>query len=205
VLNDDVTGRDSLGTIGERFKSMAVTRQLTTAGQLERMPRDPLNRYELVQGELVRMTPVGGEHGVVAVNFVARLVAHVKPRHLGAVMVEVGYRLTSDPDTVRAPDISFLAAERIPPGGVPAGFVAGAPDLAIEVVSPDDAAAEIEAKVQGYLAYGTRLVLVVHPRTRTVTVYRRDGTARVLRSGDMIDGEDVVPDFQLAVDELFSA
>jgi hypothetical protein len=95
VLNDDVTGRDSLGTIGERFKSMAVTRQLTTAGQLERMPRDPLNRYELVQGELVRTTPVGG-------------------------------RLTSDPDTVRAPDISFLAAERIPPGGVPAGFVAGA-------------------------------------------------------------------------------
>lgn len=184
---------------------MALTRPRSTAEQLERMPRDPLNRYELVQGELVRMTPVGGEHGVVAANFTARLLEHVRPRRLGAVMVEVGYRLTSDPDTVRAPDISFVGAARLPAGGVPRGYIAGAPDLAVEVVSPEDTAAEIEAKVQEYLTHGSRLVLVAHPRTRTVTAYRPDGSARVLRSGDVIDGEDVVPEFRLAVDELFSA
>lgn len=183
---------------------MAVTKQLTTAEQLERMPRDPLNRYELVRGKLVRMAPVGWEHGLVAVKFAARLLDHVERRHLGAVVVEVGYRLSSNPDTVRAPDISFLSAERIPPGGL-RSYVTGAPDLAIEVVSPDDTAAEIEAKVQEYLAYGTRLVLVVHPQTRTITAYRPDGSARVVRSGDVIDGEEVVPDFRLPVDELFPA
>jgi Uma2 family endonuclease len=184
---------------------MAVTRTLVTAADLERMPRDPLNRYELVQGELVRMTPVGGEHGEIALRFGARLLEHVKARDLGTVMVEVGFRLTTDPDTVRAPDISFLGAERVPPGGVPRGYITGAPDLAVEVVSPDDTAAEIDAKVQEYLAHGSRLVLVVHPRTRTVTAYLPDGAARVLRAPDAIDGGDVLPGLSLPVDQLFGA
>jgi Uma2 family endonuclease len=120
-------------------------------------------------------------------------------------MVEVGFRLTTDPDTVRAPDISFLGAERVPPGGVPRGYITGAPDLAVEVVSPDDTAAGIDAKVQEYLAHGSRLVLVVHPRTRTVTAYLPDGAARVLRAPDAIDGGDVLPGLSLPVDQLFGA
>lgn len=183
---------------------MTETRALLTAEALERLPRDPLQRYELVRGELVTMTPVGGEHGVIAAKFAARLLLHVEQHQLGVVMVEAGYRLESNPDTIRGPDVSFLSTARIPAGGLPKGFIPGAPDLAVEVVSPDDVAADVEAKVQEYLAHGVRLVLVVHPRTRTVTAYRPDGTARVLRSGDAVDGADVVPAFTLAVDDLFA-
>jgi Uma2 family endonuclease len=164
---------------------MATTVQRpVTAEVLARLPRDPVERYELVQGELVRMTPVGGEHGKVAARFTARLLAHVEPRRLGEVMVEVGYRLATDPDTVRAPDVSFVASARVPSGALPSGFISGPPDLAVEV---------------------TRLVFVVHPRTRTVTAYRADGSARILRSGDNLDGDDVVIEFSLPVDELFSS
>jgi Uma2 family endonuclease len=184
---------------------MAATKTLVTADDLLRMPRDPRARYELVRGELVPMTPVGGEHGRITMRFGSRLLSHVEPLGLGEVMVEVGFRLTRDPDTVRAPDISFVSAERVPPHGLPAGYIAGAPDLAVEVVSPDDTAAEIEAKVHEYLAHGVRLVLVVHPRTQSVTAYRPDGSARLFRSGEAIDGGDVVPGFSLPVDELFRA
>lgn len=182
---------------------MAVARKLMTAGELERMPDDGC-RYELVQGELVRMAPVNLEHGQIALRFGARLLAYVEARGLGAVAVETGYRLVSDPDTVRGPDVSFVAAARVPTEGRSKGFLGIAPDLGVEVVSPDDTAAEIEGKVQDYLAAGTRMVLVVHPRTRTVTAYRPDGSARVLRAGETIDGEDVVPGFSLPVRELFA-
>ena len=76
------------------------------------MPRDPLARYELVHGQLVRMPSIGGEHGAITVRFASKLLAYVEPRRMGEVMVEVGYRLTRDPDTVRAPDVSFLAADQ---------------------------------------------------------------------------------------------
>lgn len=98
-----------------------------------------------------------------------------------------------------------MTADRVPPGGLPRGFIPGPLDLAAEVISPEGPASEVDAKVQEYLAHGTRLVLVVHPRTRTVTAYRPDGSARVLRSGDSIDGWDIIPGFSLPVDELFSS
>lgn len=182
---------------------MPVAGKLMTADDLERMPDDGY-RYELVKGALVRMAPVNLEHGQIALRIGARLLAHVEPRGLGAVAVEAGYRLASDPDTVRGPDVSFVATARIPTEGRSTGFLTIAPDLAVEVVSPDDTAAEIEAKVQDYIAAGTRMVLVVHPRTQTVTVYRPDGSARVLRAGEAIDGADVVPSFSLPVRDLFA-
>jgi Uma2 family endonuclease len=184
--------------------AMATVKNLLSAEELERMS-GLRERHELVRGELVRVTPVGGRHGHVATKFAARLLGHVEQHRLGAVMVEAGYILTRSPDTVRAPDISFLAASRIPPEGLPDGFITGAPDLAIEVVSPDDTATEIDAKVQEYLRAGTRLVAVVQPRTRTLTTYRPDGTARVLQAAERFDGVDVVPGFSLPLEDLFSA
>lgn len=183
---------------------MAIAKAITTAGELRRVPDNGF-RYELVRGELIRMPPVGPEHGRTAVDLASPLREHVEEHRLGWVMVEVGYRLERDPDTVRAPDVSFLAASRIPPTGLPPGYVEGAPDVAAEVVSPDDTAAEIEEKVQEYLRHGSRLVLVVHPRTRTVTAYRPDGSARVLRGDDTIEGGDVVPGFALSIRALFRA
>jgi Uma2 family endonuclease len=175
--------------------AMAITSATTTAEELWRVPDNGF-RYELARGKLIRMPPVGPEHGRTAVDLAGPLREHVERHRLGWVMVEVGYRLERDPDTVRAPDVSFLAASRIPPTGLPPGYVEGSPDLAAEVVSPDDTAAGIEEKVQE---------LVVYPRTRTVTAYGPDGGARVLRGDDVIEGGDVVPGFALSIRALFRA
>jgi Uma2 family endonuclease len=181
----------------------SVSKPMMTAQELEHMPRGD-ERRELVSGELIRMAPVGREHGAIAVRLAARLLEFVEPRGLGEVGVEVGYVLSRDPDTVRAPDVSFVAASRVPPGA-PKGFVSGAPDLAIEIVSPDDTASQLDLKVQEYLTAGASLVWIVHPATRTITAYRPDGTARVFRSSDRLEGEDAISGFELPVQDVFRA
>lgn len=181
---------------------MEATKVLMTAEDLLKMP-DGGRCYELVKGELVEMSPPGGQHGRIAARLAARLLAHVEPRQLGQVVVESGYRLESDPDTVRGPDVSFLRASRIPPEGLPTSFIPGAPDLAIEIVSPDDTVDEIHTKVDEYLAHGSQQVWVVHPATRTVTVFYADGATRRLRKDEILDGGDVIPGFAMRVEELF--
>lgn len=174
-----------------------------TAEDLLRLPEDG-RRYELVRGELIEMTSPGGQHGRIASRLDRRLGQFVETNALGEVMVEAGFCLECSPDTVRGPDVSFLAADRVPPEGLPAGFIAGAPDLAVEIVSPNDTAAKVQAKAQDYLTHGTWLVWVVEPETRTVLVYRPDGSAQLLGADDSLEGEDVVPGFVLPVRELFT-
>ena len=118
-------------------------------------------------------------------------------------MVETGFRLTVQPDTVRSPDISFLAAAKIPSTGLPEGYIDGPPDLAVEIVSPGDTASEIQDKVQDYLAYGTQMVWVVYPQQRIVIIHYPDGTARTLRETDTLSGESMIPDFSCQVAEIF--
>lgn len=125
---------------------------------------------------------------------------------LGEVFADgVGYILARGPDLVRIPDVSFIARERLPAGVVPEGFIPGAPDLAVEIVSPGDRAEEIYGKVREYLGAGTRLVWVVWPRYRAVTAYTPDGQVRELGQDDELDGGDVLPGFQARVAELFGA
>lgn len=182
---------------------MVVTKTRMTAEELMRLPHDGY-RYELVEGEL-RMTPVGGEHGDIAGVMAYFLIHHVRPRQLGKVVVETGFCLECQPDTVVAPDVAFLSAARVPPGGrLPRKFISGAPDLAVEVLSPTNTASEIQAKVRDYLAHGTRLVWVIDPDVPTVTVYRADGSTQSLQASDVLRGEDVVPGFALQVAELFA-
>lgn len=180
-----------------------TTKTLFTAEDLWQLPEGG-RWYELVKGELIEMTPPGSMHGKVALRLARHLQAHVDAYQLGEVMVESGFRLESEPDTVRGPDVSFIAADRVPPEGLPDGFFPGAPDLAVEVVSPGDTNAEIQDRVMDYLTHGTRLVWVVRPRRRTVTVHSPDGTACVLSEADVLDGEDVVPGFTLFLQELFA-
>ena len=106
-------------------------------------------------------------------------------------------------DTVRAPDVAFVARERYP-NGLPKEFVDGPPDIAVEVVSPSDTHAEVMVKVGEYLDAGARLVWVVSRGTRSVTVHRPDGTAHTLRGDDILSGEDVLPSFEIRVGELLS-
>lgn len=178
-------------------------KELTTAGELLQL-LESQQRYELVRGELLEMTPPGGLHGFVAVEIGALLHQAVKAKRLGSVMVETGYRLATDPDTVRSPDVSFLAADKIPPTGLPEGFISGPPDLAVEIVSPNDTATEIQAKVQDYLTHGAQLVWVIYPQQRLVVVYRPDGTAKTVHEADTLTAAPLIPDFSCQVAQIFS-
>jgi len=182
---------------------MTTTLQRSTASELFAMPDDGF-RYELVKGELRQMSPSGWEHGVVVVNVTLLLGQYVKTNNLGlCVGAETGFKIASDPDTVRAPDLAFVRRERIPEGGVPKKFWQGAPDLAVEVVSPGDTRAEVEEKVGDWLDAGARAVWVVNPRRRRVSVYRPGTDVVRLSEGDELDGGEVVPGFRCKVSEIF--
>jgi Uma2 family endonuclease len=189
----------------ERMKevTMSTTTTLTTADELFMMPDDGF-RYELVRGEVRRMPPAGSEHGAVIMNMGTPLDQFVRAHDLGVVFgAETGFKIASEPDTVRAPDLAFVRRERIPAGGIPRGFWPGAPDLAVEVVSPGDTYTEVEEKVNDWLNAGTRMVLVLNPRTRTVAVYTSHTAVERLTDSDTLDGGEVLPGFACRVAELF--
>jgi Uma2 family endonuclease len=174
---------------------------ITTAEQLAQATG--LGRCELVRGELVMMSPSGFQHGRIVAQLTHALVQHVKEGRLGIVTgAETGFRLGRDPDTVRAPDVALVRAERVPPVE-PSGFFEGAPDLAVEVLSPGDRVGEVSAKIQDWLAAGCRLVWVVDPGTRTVTQYRSRSEIALLTAAETLAGGDVVPGFSLPVAEIF--
>ena len=150
------------------------------------------------------MSPAGFDHGGIAGNIALALGVFVKPRFLGTVVTaETGFRIARDPDTVRAPDVAFVRADRIPPGGVK-GFFQGPPDIAVEVVSPNDRASEVTAKAQDWLQAGCPLVWVVDPETRTVSVYRSRKEIAILTAADTLTGGDVLPEFSVLVAEIFA-
>lgn len=183
---------------------MSTTTQPFTAEQLWRMPDDNF-RYELVEGVLIKMAPTGFEHGDIAVTLAAMLWQHVKTHKLGKVLAaETGFKLASDPDTVLAPDASFIRQEEFDRVGMTRKFWPGAPDLAAEVMSPDDSTRKAEEKARMWLDYGTRMVWVVNPKRRTVSVFRPEVETVVLSEGDTLDGQDVVPGFSCRVDEIFA-
>jgi Uma2 family endonuclease len=173
-----------------------------TAQELAELAGDGA-RYELVEGVLHTMTPAGGSHGLVGATLLGRMYAVVAAGNLGRLFTaETGFMLGRDPDTVRAPDVAFVRAERVPEARVP-GFPAMAPDLVAEVVSPYDRAVEVSGKALAWLDAGVRLVWVVDPENRTVTVHR-PGSASVLRSRDTLSGEDVLVGFALPLEELWA-
>ena len=161
------------------------------------------DRYELVRGELHEVTPPGGEHGEVACNAAYLVKHHVKKNKLGKVLVESGFYIERNPDTVRGPDVAFYSLATLPASGLPKTFVTFSPDLAIEIVSPNDSSEDVEEKVQEYLKAGVKRVWAVHPRTRSVYVYGPGATVRILHENDDLTGEDVLPGFQCKVHELF--
>lgn len=174
---------------------------LMTADALLRAPI-PNKRTELVRGVLVVREPAGSTHGIVAMNLGAALAVYVKHVGAGAVFAaETGFKLESNPDTVRAPDAAFVARERVPPRGA-SGFAALAPDLVVEVLSPDDRPGEVLAKVADWLSAGTRLVWVVDPERRVARVYREDGSETVITERETLEGEAVLPGFSCALAEV---
>jgi Uma2 family endonuclease len=183
-----------------------ATRTRLTAEDLWRMGEGDVRR-ELVDGEVIEMTPAGGLHGVVTGKVYRRIADHVYSQRLGEVVVgDVGFVLSlpSDPERVRALDVAFVSTGRLPEGRVPQGFIRGAPDLAVEVLSPSDNPVEVQQKVRDYLEAGTRLVWVIAPQARTATIYRPDGSARLVREPEGLDGEEVVPNLAIALAEVLA-
>ncbi|GMU23802.1 MAG: hypothetical protein AMXMBFR13_38800 [Phycisphaerae bacterium] len=182
---------------------MTTTPGLMTADDLWNLPDDGM-RHELVRGQLRTMAPAGFEHGGTGMTLGILLGQHVRAKGLGLLLnADTGFLLRSDPDTVRAPDIAFVSRARLDKTGVPKKFFPGAPDLAVEVVSPGDTVDEVEEKVEDYLLAGTRLIWIVNPRRRTVTIRRPGVRAEILKESDQLTGEDVVPGFSCTVGELF--
>ncbi len=175
-----------------------------TADELLAMPDDG-NRYELVKGELRMAPPPGWEHGEITMKLAGPLYQHVKNNNLGVVFAaETGFKLESKPDTVRAPDVAFMRRERALRIGRVPGYSSGAPDLAVEVLSPSDRTIEVEEKVAEWLEAGARMVWVVSPKLHTVTVYHSLTDIVTFTEKDTLDGGDVVSGFQIKVAEIFA-
>lgn len=182
---------------------MSATTQLMTAEELLLLPRGKF-RYELVKGELKTMSPSGSEHGVIVVNVTLLVGQHVKANNLGIVFgAETGFKIEENPDTVLAPDVAFIRRENIPETGIPKKYWPGAPDLAVEVLSPGDRVAEVEKKVDEWLSARASAVWVVNPKRKSVTVYRSQNNAVILMENDELEGQDVVPGFRCRVAEIF--
>lgn len=184
---------------------MDVATRMMTADELFMMPHGNF-RYELMKGELIKMSPTGGKHGILTIRLGAALVQHVEANNLGeAFGAETGFILATNPDTVRAPDAAFVSRERIPPGDFPEKFWPGAPDLAVEVLSPSDTLYEVEEKIEQYLEAGVKLVWIVNPKRRTVTIYQPNIEPQTLSEVDTLDGREVVPGFQYSLARLFAS
>ncbi len=157
-------------------------------------------RFELERGELVEMVRPGFEHGRIAVNVAATLRAYVKPAQLGQVVVETGFYLERNPDTVRGPDVAYFPVEKLPTD--PTRFAEEAPDLAVEVVSPNDRSDALEERVRQFLGAGVTEVWVLYPRTRTLHRFRSDW-AEVLSAGQRIEQVPCLPGFACGLDDFF--
>jgi Uma2 family endonuclease len=183
---------------------MSTTIQTTTADDLLRMADDGF-RYELVRGELRKMSPAGQRHGRIAMKVSTSLDNHVTANKLGLVYAaETGFLISSRPDTVRAPDVAFLSQKRLDDVGDVEGYWPGAPDLVIEVISPGDTYIEVQEKVLEWLDAGARMVVVINPRKQVVTDYRSLDDIVVLTENETLDGGDVVPGWSIMVRDIFA-
>ena len=179
----------------------AIQQIYVTADELHAMPEDGF-KYELVRGELVKMPPAGFEHGDIGSEISTHLHSHVRSMRLGRVVsADTGYQLAAD--HVLAPDVSFVSESRLPASGPPEGFFQGAPDLAVEVISPSEREQHITQKVADYLRYGCKMVVVVRPRTRRVEVHSPSRETQILEPGDVLDGGIAVPGWQLPITDIF--
>lgn len=182
----------------QRISSVPYSATLMTAEDLQANPVE--NKCtELVAGHILVREPPGYRHGFVAARLLVAIANHVNARALGIVLAaETGFTLFRNPDTVRASDVAFIRAERVPAESRNT-YPEFAPDLAVEVLSPSDRAGKVLSKIGDWLDAGARLVWVVDPVRRAARVYRADGSVSSLSAGDTLDGEDVLPGLSIQV------
>lgn len=182
----------------------AVAQKLITAEEFAKMPDPPDgSKQELERGVIVTMPPPAFLHGLIQGQISALLLHFVKKARLGRVTVETGLVTERDPDSVRGPDISFWSAERLPFDQMPEVYPDVAADMCVEVLSPSDRKKNVGQKIREYFIRGVRMVWIVDPDERSVTVYRKPGDGRVLWEDATVTGEDVLPGFSCRVSEFF--
>lgn len=180
-----------------------VAARLVTADELLRDFAD--QRCELIEGKVRKMSPTGFEHGGVVDEIAYQLNVVVRANGLGRVLIaEAGFLLHRDPDTVLAPDVSFVSAKNLAAVGSTKKFFPAAPDLAVEVVSPSDTAPEVHQRARRWIEAGCRAVWVAWPDDRSVTVYRALDDVKILTEDAVLDGAEVVPGFSCAVSQFFA-
>lgn len=182
----------------------ATTKKLLTAEEFMQLPDPPDgSQQELDRGVIVTMPPPKGIHGICCAAVAILIGQHVKQKKLGYLTSnDTGTILERDPDTVRGPDVAFYSFRRVPK--VPDGYFEVAPDLAVEVLSPDSSFSKLQRKVEQYLKSGASLVWVFDPEVRTVTIYRPKQQPETLEESETLSGEKVLPGFSHRVSEFFS-
>jgi Uma2 family endonuclease len=190
-------------TLSKSTSEPIPEKKIWTDEEFMALPDDG-HRYELVNGELIEMGNSGAKHGYVAIVLSSALFTVVLAKKLGAMFdSSTAFKMKSG--NKRSPDISFVAKERLQGlEELPDGFLEGAPDLAIEILSPTNTIEEIHAKLVEYFENGAQLVWIIHPNERYILVYRcAQEPDRLLKSTDFLDGEELIPSFSLPVAELF--
>ena len=178
--------------------------EIKSAEQLYALPSNG-NRVELVKGVLVVMSPAGSEHGRIASRILVRLGTHVERNALGETFAaETGFLIETNPDTVRAPDAAFISHRKFNAVVPSTGYLPLAPDLVVEVVSPNDSFSDVEAKAEQWLCAGSEIVLVADPKNETLMVYRCKSEIQVLHTGETFSSGDVCKNWQLAVNDVFN-
>ena len=180
-----------------------ATRTVLTVDQFAQLPDDD-QLHELDEGELITMAPAGGMHGLTERTITRRLDRYLDAHpELGEILPsDTGFVLRRDPDVVRSPDLAFLRMEKV--RAIPEdGFIEGAPDLAVEIVSPSESATALDRKIRQYLQAGTQVVWVVHRKTREVHVFEAPGTSRYLTEEDALEAPALLPGFSVQVKDLF--
>lgn len=179
------------------------TKTLMTADELLKMPVDGY-RYELNEGELKKMSPGGGKHGAAIGKFTGYLAFHVYENDLGTVCgAETGYKVKTNPDSVIAPDVSFISKERIPESEIPDGYLTIIPELVVEVLSPNDSKKEVAAKITAWFDFGVSVVILINPRKQIVEIYRSLINVTNLDENAILDLSDIIVGFSYPVSKFF--
>jgi Uma2 family endonuclease len=181
------------------------TTTVVSADELLHLPMGRGQRYELVLGKLRVMSAAGWQHGMIVANVQYLLGAYIHTHRSGRGFgAETGFILTRNPDTVRAPDFAFIAREHLPTTDPADAYWPGAPDLAVEVLSPDDRKVEVAEKVEAWLSAGCAVVWVIDPRKQTVAIHQSPTDSQVLSAEDTVTGDPLLPGFTCAVKEFFA-
>lgn len=180
---------------------------LMTAEELMQLPHGEGFRYELINGELQKMGSPGLPHGRITMRLSVPLGQFIYEHDLGEIFAaETGYQLSSNPDTVLAPDISFVSKRRLAESGETYynRYWQGTPDLVVEVLSPSDRPSKVNTKLSRWLSYGAKQVWIVSPKNGTVTVYRSASDKTIFSGSDYLEAQDLLPGFRLSLDRIFS-